>query len=382
MRNGFGLGRVAGVRVGVDWSVLAIFLLITIGLGAGQFPDAYPGRSAAAYTAAALIAGVVFLASLLAHEIAHAVVAQRCGLTVEGITLWMLGGVARIQGEAPSPAAETRIAGVGPATSALLAVVFGGVAVLLDAVGVHGLPLGVFAWLAGINAMLAVFNVIPAAPLDGGRLLRAFLWWRRGDRLAASVTASRAGRVLGYVLVVVGFAELFAGAGIGGLWLALIGLFLISAATGEERQAIARELLTGVRASEVMSPDPVAVPAETTVDVFLDRYVFAHRHSTFPVVDSDGRPVGLVTLNRVKDVPPERRALVRLREVACPIEQVPVASPGEAVADLLPRLASCTDGRALVLDRGVLVGIISPSDVTRALERIRARSGYWSAPPR
>lgn len=371
------LGRIAGVRVGVNWTVLAIFGLLVYGLGAGRFPDVYPDRAAWAYAVAALVAGVVFFLSLLAHEVAHAVVAMRYGLRVEGITLWLLGGVARIQGESPSPKAELRIAGVGPLVSLLLAVGFGLAALLLDVAGVTGLPLGVFAWLAGINLLLALFNVLPAAPLDGGRLLRAWLWRRHGDRVRATVTASRAGRAFGYVLVTLGLLEFLLGGGLGGLWLALIGVFLIGAASAEEQQAAVQGALGGLRARDVMSPDPTVVPEDITVDAFLDRYVFAHRYSTFPVVDAVGRPSGLVTLNRVKHVPAGQRPVVRLREIACPLAEVPVVDADEPVADLLPRLTACTDGRALVLHDGALVGIISPSDLSRMLDRARLRG----APP-
>ncbi|HMA47503.1 MAG TPA: site-2 protease family protein [Frankiaceae bacterium] len=367
------LGRIAGVRVGVNWTVLAIFALLVYGLGAGRFPDVYPDRPAWAYAVAALVAGVVFFASLLAHEIAHAVVAKRFGLEVEGITLWLLGGVARIRGASPSPGAELRIAGVGPLVSALLAIGFGVVAFLLDLVGVTGLPLGVLAWLAGINLLLALFNVLPAAPLDGGRLLRAWLWRRHGDRLRATVTASRAGRTLGYVLVALGLLEFLLGGGFGGLWLALIGVFLVSAASAEEQQATLRGALTGLRARDVMSPDPTVVPEDVTVDVFLDRYVFAHRYSTFPVVDALGRPTGLVTLNRVKHVPAGQRPMVRLRDIACPLAEVPTIDPDDPVDDLLSRLTTCADGRSLVVRHGALVGIISPSDLSRAMDRIRLR---------
>jgi Zn-dependent protease len=377
MRDSVPPVRVAGVRVGVDWSVLVVLLLIVVGLGAGRFPGVYPGRSGLVYAVAAVVAGVVFLASLLAHELAHAVVARRHGLTVDGITLWMLGGIARIRGEAPSPAAEVRIAGVGPAVSALLTALFAGLAALLDGAGVHGMPVGVLGWLAGINATITVFNIIPAAPLDGGRLLRAFLWWRRGDRLAASVTASRAGQVFGYALVVLGLANLFIGAGVGGLWLAIVGIFLASAASAEEHQALTQELLSGVRAADVMSTDPVVVPADTTVDVFLDRYLFSHRHSSFPVVGSDGRPTGLVTLNRIKEIPRDRHPFVRLRDVACPMSDVPVAAPDEPATNLLPRLVGCTDGRTLVMVDGKIVGIVSPSDIARAVEHARLRSGKF-----
>ncbi len=198
------LGEISGVRVGVNWSVLVIFLLIVFGLAAGRFPAESPGLPSAAYIAAALAAAVAFLLSLLTHEIAHAVVARRSGVEVHGITLWLFGGVARLGGEARDPATELRIAGVGPLTSLVLAGVFAAAGALAAVLDAQALVVGAFRWLAAINVALAVFNLMPAAPLDGGRILRAFLWWRRGDRVSAAVTSARAGKAFGFLLVGLG----------------------------------------------------------------------------------------------------------------------------------------------------------------------------------
>ncbi|MBV9010545.1 MAG: site-2 protease family protein [Pseudonocardiales bacterium] len=240
MRASFQLGRIAGIRIGVNWSVLVIFVLIAWSLAAARFPADYPQYGNGAYVAAAVLTAVVFFVSLLAHEISHALVARRNGLHVQDITLWLFGGVARLSGEARSPGAELRIAGVGPLVSLLLGVVFLVVAALVRAGGYDGLALAGLAWLGGINIALAVFNVIPAAPLDGGRLLRSVIWWRTGDRLTATRWSSRAGQVFGWALVALGLLTFFTGHGFGGLWLALIGWFLVGAATAENRQATRR----------------------------------------------------------------------------------------------------------------------------------------------
>lgn len=373
------LGRIGGVQVGVNWTVLAVFLLLTFGLAEGRFPDAFPGRSSGSYWIAALVAGVAFLGSLLAHEVGHALVARRHGLVVEGITLWLLGGVARIRGEAPDPRAELRIAGVGPLISVLLGVVFAAAGLLLSALGVSGLPMGVFAWLAGINVLLAVFNCLPAAPLDGGRILRAFLWSRHGDYLRAAITAARAGRVLGYALTGLGLLQVLLTPGVGGVWLVLVGVFLAGAASLEEQHATARRQLSGLTVGDVMSGPPVIVHQDLSVADFLDRYVFRHRFSTFPTVDGTGRTVGLVTLNRVKQLPVERRSSVLVREIACPLTGVPMVDPGQPLAGLLPSLGGCADGRALVLRDGQLVGIVSPTDIMRALEQASLREDLASS---
>ncbi|GGR78834.1 putative zinc metalloprotease Rip3 [Micromonospora fulviviridis] len=368
MRASFRLGRIAGVPVGVNWSVLVIFLLIAWALSASQFPRAYPGHSAVAYVAAGLAAAVVFFLGLLAHEVAHAVVAKRNGIEVEGITLWLFGGVSELKGEARDPGAELRIAGVGPLVSLIIGLFFGAIAVLLALVGAHGLLLGSLSWLAGINVLLAIFNVLPAAPLDGGRLLRAAVWKATGDRTKASVVAARAGWVLGALLIGLGLWQFLAGSGVGGLWLALIGWFLIGAAGMEERQARMGSALRGIRVAEVMTPQPQTASGEMTVADFVDHYLFAYRHSALPLTE-EGRPVGLVTLDRVRGIPADRRASTTLAEVSCRADELVLANPDEQLTDLLPRLSECADGRALVVADQRLVGIVSPSDISRAVQR-------------
>ncbi|MEV0879589.1 site-2 protease family protein [Micromonospora echinofusca] len=380
MRASFRLGRIAGVPVGVNWSVLVIFALIAWGLSANQFPRAYPDRPVAAYVLAGLAAAVVFFLGLLAHEISHAIVAKRNGLEVGGITLWLFGGVAELRGEARDPGAELRIAGIGPLVSLLIGLFFGAIAVVLALAGVEGLLLGSLAWLAGINVLLAVFNALPAAPLDGGRLLRAAVWKATGDRTKASVVAARAGWVLGAVLIGLGLWQFLAGVGFGGLWLALIGWFLIGAAGMEERQARMGSALEGVRVADVMTPQPQTASGQMTVGDFVDHYLFAYRHTALPLTEDD-RPVGLVTLDRVRGIPAERRAATTLAEVACRADELVLARPDEPLNELLPRLSECADGRALVVSDGRLVGIVSPSDISRAVQRGSLREQMQGSRP-
>ncbi|HWR49232.1 MAG TPA: site-2 protease family protein [Pseudonocardiaceae bacterium] len=374
MGAGFPLGRIAGIRIAVNWSVLVIFALITWVLASSRFPALYPQYGTGAYVAAAVLTAVAFFASLLAHEMSHALVARRNGLRVEGITLWLFGGVTRLSGEARNPGAELRIAGVGPLVSLLLGVVFLVVAHLLAASGYDGLVLAGFLWLGLINIALAVFNVIPAAPLDGGRLLRSIIWWRTADRLKAIRWSSRAGQVFGWFLVALGLVMFFTGGGgFGRLWLALIGWFLIGAATAESRQAGVRGQLGVLAVQDVMTANPMTAPGSMTVEEFLGNDLIRHRHSSFPLIEDNGEPIGLVTLNQIRRVTPQAQAATRLRDIACPLEQVAQARPEEPAADLLPRLSECAEGRALVLSGGVLVGIVSPSDVSRGLRWMGAR---------
>lgn len=367
MRATFVLGRIAGVRIGIHWSVLLIFAVIATALAEGRLPEVYPGHPWPVYWSVGTATAVVFFASLLAHELAHAVLARRNGIGVEDIVLWLLGGAARLKDEAATPAAELRIAGVGPLVSLILGAFFALVAWLIDLASAPGLAVEAVAWLAGINILLAVFNAVPAAPLDGGRLLRAFLWWRTGDRLRATAGATAAGRGFGWFLVAMGLYLFVLGDLFGGLWLAMIGWFLVAAATAEGRQSQLRGVLAGISVRQAMTPDPVTAPAAVTVADFLAGPLYRYRHSAFPVTGEGETPVGLVTLDRVGRVPADQREAVTVGEVMLPLSEVTVVAPEEPLADLLPRVQTGAEHRVLVLDGDRLVGIVSPSDISRTV---------------
>lgn len=374
MGSTFSLGRISGIRIGVNWSVLLIVVLLAYGLAVGQFPAAAPRRPAAEYAIAAVLTAVAYLGSLLAHELGHSLVAGRNGLGVEGITLWFLGGVSELRGEVSGPAAEVRVSGVGPLVSLVLGGVFSLVAWVLQMSAALGVLVAALAWLGGINLLLAVFNVIPAAPLDGGRLLQAVLWRITGDRLKAAVWSARAGQVFGWALIVVTAYLVLVRREYNWLWFALLGWFLVSAATSESQQAMLQSRLRTVPVRDVMTASPVTVPASATVAQFLSDYLPWHRHSAFPVVE-DGQAVGLITVHRANQVPAGQRGSTLVRDAACPLAEVAQATPDEPVADVLPRLTGCSDGRALVLADGQLAGIVSPADLSHAPDRLSRKSG-------
>lgn len=375
MKNSVRLGRIAGVEVRLHWSLLVIGALLAAGLAGGRFPTDARGYSDLAYAVAGIVTAIAFLAAVLAHEVSHAVVARREGVRVDGITLWLLGGMTEMHDEAPTPRAELWISGSGPLVSLVIGVVLAGVAAAVHPLGAPPLVVAVLWWLGAINVVLAVFNVLPGAPLDGGRLLHAFLWWRHGDRFRATGTASRAGQVLGWILVGFGFVEFAMGTGLGGgLWLALLGWFLITAARAEEHRAQVQELLDGRTVSDVMTHHPIVVPAWISTRDFVDHYLLGHHHSGFPVVDAQGRAVGVVTLGRVRAVPPERRASTVVGEVAWPMRDVPTARPDEDAPVVVDRIGTSAEGRLLVLDGGRVAGIVTAGDLERMMRR---RAGVW-----
>jgi Zn-dependent protease len=357
MNDTFRLGRIVGVRVGVNWTVLVVFAVLAYGLAADRLPQSYKGLHPVVYVVGGLFTAAAFMASLLVHELAHAVVARRNGLAVDGITLWLLGGVARFEGEPDSPGAELRIAGAGPLASLLLGVVLAGASAVLLLAGLNGMVAGCLAWLAAINVVLALFNVLPAAPLDGGRLVRALLWRLSGDRTKATLRAAQAGRGLGWVSMVAGFyVSLWT---FSGLWLIVIGWFLIAAAGMEEGQARVIARLEGITIGRIMTPDPFTVPCSMTAAEFQREMLPRHRHTAYPLVD-DGVVRGIVTAERIGRQDPGA-------PVGAVVEEAGRTGAQASLAELLPRLAR---ERLLVFDGERLVGIVTPRDLTRALERL------------
>lgn len=371
MRDAIPLGRVAGFPVNVNWSVLVILWLFTWSL-ASTLPGTAKGYPAPAYWLAGACGALVLLASLLAHELAHAVVARRAGVAVESVTLWLFGGVTSLGGEAKTPKAAFRIAIAGPATSLALAATFGGLVVALHGVRAAPIVVGVASWLAGINLLLGLFNLLPGAPLDGGRVLRAYLWRRHGDIVRAGIGAAHAGRVVAFVLIALGLAEFVAGGMVGGVWLAFIGWFIFAASRDEEARISTRQLFAGVSVSDAMTARPHTAPGWLTVEDFIQRYVLGDRHSAYPVAEPDGSIVGLVTLGQLRHVAPGARDTTRVADIALPLDAVPTAGPQEPLTALLERMAPAGPrSRALVLDGGEVVGIVTPSDLTKLMDVYR-----------
>jgi Zn-dependent protease/CBS domain-containing protein len=367
MDGGISLGRVAGFALSVDWSVLVILWLFTWSLAA-TLPDTAPGHPSNVYWLAGVAGSVVLLASLLAHELTHAIVARREGVKVLGVKLWLFGGIARLGGEAKTPGAEFRIAASGPAMSLALAAIFAGVAAALRGFGTADVVVAVTWWLAGINLILGLFNLLPGAPLDGGRILRAYLWRRRGDAVRAAVGAARAGRVVAYALIGLGLLEFLAGSLVGGVWMAFIGWFLLTAAREEETSVLTRQSLAGVSVADVMTAHPHTAPGWISVEEFIQRYLLGDRHSSYPVENQDGSITGLITLTQLRGVAADRRADTLVRDAAIPRDEVPTAEPHEPLTALLERLGPVAGGRALVVDGGRVVGIVTGSDVTRWID--------------
>jgi Zn-dependent protease/CBS domain-containing protein len=368
------LGRIAGVQVGLHWSLAIVFVLIVWTLAGQLLPAVVPDQPQSAYWLVSALAAFLFYASLLGHEMGHALVARRLGVKVDGITLWIFGGVARLRGDVASPSAEAKIAIAGPIVSLVVAILFGVITFGLDATAGPPLVEGACAWLAGSNALLLLFNLVPAFPLDGGRLLRAWLWQRSGDRYRATSSAARLGQICAFLMIVVGLSLLFLQGAPTGVWLIFLGLFLLWAARSEETQVLMRGALVGMRVGDVMTRDPTVAPGWITVDEFMRSYLPGQHAIAFPLKTFDGDLDGLVTVHRLAQVAPEERSLRRVRDFGTGMSEVATASPNEQVIAVLDRFPQADEGQMLVMDGGKLVGTLSPTDVTRALKLRRVSS--------
>jgi Zn-dependent protease/CBS domain-containing protein len=363
MNGNFTLGRFGGVEVRVNWSWLVIFALIVWSLSVGIFPAQNPGLSDGAYLAMAIVAAVLFFASLLLHELGHAWQARREGMEIDGITLWLFGGVSRFKTRFTSAGAEFRIAVTGPLVSLGLGVVF----VLLALVGLPSAADGVVAWLGYINLSLFVFNMIPALPLDGGRVLRAALWRARGDLAWATQVAAGIGQGFAYLFIGLGIAMFIFQGSFSGAWLAFIGWFLLQASGNEARYIATEAALDGLRVRDLMIRDPVTVDADLTVGRFMADVASSHRFTTYPVVAA-GRPVGLLAFPSVAFVPRVEWDTRRVRDVMYPLSSVLVLAEDTKAVEALTALSSSTTNRGLVVENGDLTGLLSITDLARALE--------------
>lgn len=360
------LGRLFGISVALDWSVLLILALIAWSLATSVLPAQVPHQPQLAYWSAGALGAILFDACLLAHEMAHALVARSRGVKVEGITLWLFGGVSRLESEPAGAGAEALITVVGPLTSLAVSLLLFLLAGLTAGLGAAALVPALLSWMAFLNVALAVFNLVPAFPLDGGRLLGSIFWAVTGSRRRGVHYAVVVGRVFAALMILGGMLFLFTGDLLDGIWIAFIGWFLLSAAQAEEAAAVAHDALRGVPVSAVMTSPVATEPGWLRVDQFLESGALTGRFTTFPLTDPGGHITGVVRLGDLLR-PGRRGSDHRLQDFARPLAQVPQARPDEPLDQVLDRVGSAINGRILVFESGRLVGIVSPADVARFL---------------
>jgi len=359
----FSIGNYGGVEVRINWSLIVVFALIVWSLTDGVFPSQNPGLSHGTYLAMAIVAAVLFLASILLHELGHSWVARREGIEVDSITLWLFGGVSQFKGRFTSAGAEFRVAVSGP----LVSIVLGALFVLIAVAHLPSSVDGVAAWLGYINLILAVFNLIPASPLDGGRVLHSALWRAKGDFAWATRVASEIGQGFGYLFIALGLIMFIFQGSFSGAWLAFVGWYLLQGAKAEARYVATEQALGGLRVRDLMVRNPVTVDADSTIGHFMDDVAWSHRFTTYPVLDG-GSPVGLLAFASVAAVPRPEWDTRRVRDTMISLDEVPLLTEDELAVDALTELSAPRANRALVVDNGHLAGLLSITDLARALE--------------
>ncbi len=385
MRGGLSLGKPFGVQLNLDWSVLVILVLVVSSLSLGFVRYWHPDWSGPLVLAVSLAGGALLLFSIAAHELSHALVARRLGMPVRSITLFVFGGITDVEREPETPKAELLMAVVGPLTSIGLGLVFSWIAgVSLRSTPVDpGQPLRtlshlgplttILAWIGPVNLVLGLFNLVPAFPLDGGRMLRALLWAGTKDLRRATALAAAGGRLFGWLLIglgvsmALGVAVPFFGRGlVGGLWLVLIGWFILSAAQGSYLGVVARELLAGVPVSR-LAREPRVVDPDLSVSEFIEQHLLTHSDSAFAVVEDD-RLVGIATLADVRRVPAPRRPFTRVADIMTPrrrLATLPSTADGFAALQLLGQRGVAQVPLLAGGDR--LAGMVYRNDVVRWL---------------
>ncbi len=348
-----------GVNIDLSWVVLA--LLITWSLAQGFFPYHYEGYPAVTYWFMGAAGAVGMFASIIFHELCHSLVARRFGLPMQGITLFIFGGVAEMDREPPSPKAEFFMAIAGPVSSILL----GSTGIFAISAGETRLPLaamGVLEYVTVINFILAGFNLVPAFPLDGGRVLRSALWqWKKDFRWATRI-ASRIGSFFGTVLMLLGIVNVMRGNVVGGLWQVMIGWFLGNAARMSYQQILARRVLEGGTVRQFMSTSPVSVPSSVSLRDFAEGYVYRYHHKLFPVVDRTAL-AGSVTARRLYEIPQSDWERMTVGEIAVPLSPEITIGPDVDAVRALGIMSRSANSRLLVVENGLLVGIITLKDI-------------------
>lgn len=367
--HGVVLGSVGGVPISLDYSWFLIFFLILGTFTGAVFPSYIPGLDQRSYVLMGLVGTILFFGSLLAHELAHAWIARARGIEVEGITLFVFGGMARTRTEALRPFDEFVIAAVGPLASLVLGVAFYGLADFADRSLWHPGIFGVAGHLAFLNTALGVFNLLPGFPLDGGRMLRAVLWRATGSLPRATRASSLAGRGLGWLIIAGGvYLLLVSGLLVSGLWFIFIGWFLTNSATASYEQILLRQVLEGRTAADAMTHFPETVGPDVTLDVLVRDYFMRRPYNSFPVTD-DGIVIGLITLSQVKQVDPSAWKIRRVADVMTPLVETLIVAPGSPMNDVLERMSENETRRVIVAQDWELRGIITGGDIANWLER-------------
>lgn len=366
MARGIKLFRVLGIQISIDYTWFIVFVLFAWSLAYGYFPFRSPGMTTGTYLLMGIVSALLLFACVLVHEISHSYTANRLGLDIKEITLFIFGGVAQLTKEPEDALTELKIAIAGPFASLVLAAAFWA---LSNLVSPSGAPIiyAIFSYLALINLVLLIFNMIPGFPLDGGRVFRAIWWARTGDINSATRVASNIGKGFAIFLIVMGFLQIAVGNFTGGLWSVLIGVFVQQAAESGYQQVVVKKALEGLRVKDVMSKGVVTVNEGATLSDVVDNYFFKYHFASFPVT-KNSHVEGLLTLSNVRNVDKDRWPVTHVEEVMHKLRGDEFLKPDDSAMEAMVKLTEENSGRLPVIDGGRLVGIVSRRDIIKMLE--------------
>jgi Zn-dependent protease len=366
-RGSFSIGKISGIKINIDYSWFFIFLLVTWSLAGSYFPAAFPEWSIVQSVSAGLVTSLLFFASVLAHELGHSITAQRHGIPVNSITLFIFGGLARISREPESSGVEFKIAIAGPLTSIALGIIFWALHFLLPSPRFDGVAEIAF-WLGMTNVILAVFNLLPGFPLDGGRVLRAIIWKLGKDPQKATKWVSNIGRVIAYLMIAVGIVLFFTGYALNGLWLAFIGWFLSSAASGNSKQASLQRELQNFTVAELMNINYIKIPASISIEEIYNEYIRQNKKS-YLVVTSGSETLGLVNMHLLRNLDKKEWSIKTAGEVLTPLYSLRYLTPeADLIAALRLFQQEQTDQLPVVRD-GEIIGLLSYDDLANFLNK-------------
>ncbi len=360
------IGKIMGIPVRIHYTLWLVFLLIAWTLAYGYMPQQYPGLSTLTYWVIGIASAVVLFVSVLIHELSHSYIAKKNGLPIARITLFFFGGVSEMTEEPQNPGLEVRMAAAGPLMSFVIAGVLGGIWYVAQAAHFPIIITATLGYGALINAVLGAFNLLPAFPLDGGRVFRGTLWMHSKNLIGATKTATRVSEGLSLLMMLGGFVSIIAGYFLNGIWLIVLGWFIRSGAETSLRQTLVGETLSGVTVNDIMTRQILTVPPDITLQQLISDYFLVHPHGGYPVVQ-DGRLLGLITLDSVRAVPKEARSYEVVSKAMVPLERTHVVPPNLSALDALQRMAREKAERLLVTQNGQLVGVVTQGDLLRSI---------------
>ena len=362
------IGRIIGIPIRIHWTLWLVFVLIAWSLADGYLPQTYPSLSATEDWIVGVVSAILLFVSVLLHELSHSYIAKKNGLPIARITLFFFGGVSEMSEEPKDPGLEVRMAAAGPLTSFAIAGVLGGMWIVGRLVNFPTAVIAILGYNALINVGLGAFNLIPAFPLDGGRVLRGSLWRGSRNLLKATRSATRVSEILSLLIIAAGLLLIVVTADFfNGIWIIFLGWFIRSGAETSLRQTQVTEALHGVSVGDVMTQNLLTVPPDLTVQQLVNDYFLVHPHGGYPVVQGD-RLLGIVTMSSVRSIPREKRELEKVSQAMVPFERIVTISPTASAADAMQKIAQANVGRLLVTDGPKILGVVTRGDLMKTIQ--------------